>query len=756
MFERNLLISSLIARSSVKKAVVALLSCIALFGSLAFAIATSRNFRAERQHYSAQIRKTYNLRFGPEEPFLPSNAQTESGEFIQPGAFPTAAYCGHCHAGVYEQWRQSLHSNSFREPFYKKNVDLLTSTKGIEFSRHCEACHNPIALVSGALTQNSPVDRHFDDDGITCSTCHSIQKLTAPIGTGSYVMGVPAVIVDEKGVPIPGEVSDKEILAHPDRHSKAVMKDFYKSPEFCGACHLADIPRQLNDYKWLRGFSTYDEYQNSSFSKSTPLSYYQRAQTSCQDCHMAREAVPGTPISRLAGSQIEYAAKGGSIASHRWLGGNTAVPFYYGYTEQLRKTTEFLQNKNLNVDIFALKNPNSQELIAPLGLQSFRVEPDTDAQVFVVIQNKGIGHSLIPEQRDMYEAWVEFTVKDASGREISHSGFLKPNGNLDERAHSFTNRLVGADGNLLVQHEIWNRRAVAFDNTIQSGRSALVRYQFHIPADAKTPLSITARVNYRHFMQSFTDFILGPGQPPYPVVEMAAQTRSINLGENQTAAPGEDENSEWMRWNNFGIALLDQQQFTDAIQAFNNVLKLRPDYADGYTNLAIANLGWNKFSLAHDFADKALQLSPGNARVLYYRALIERNQSELPAAIADLEQVAKQFPQSRDAHRELGVSYFLANNNQFALREFQKTQNIAPDDLLCHYYLAIVYRRLGMSAKADEQAARYTDKRDDPSLPTVVLGFLRAYPEASNEGMGMGVHVHLDEQKTPGGSQVKR
>ena len=38
-------------------------------------------------------------------------------------------------------------------------------------------------------------------------------------------------------------------------------------------------------------------------------------------------------------------------------------------------------------------------------------------QAYVVIQNKNIGHSLIPEVRDLYEAWVEFTVKDAAGND---------------------------------------------------------------------------------------------------------------------------------------------------------------------------------------------------------------------------------------------------------------------------------------------------------------------------------------------------
>ena len=31
--------------------------------------------------------------------------------------------------------------------------------------------------------------------------------------------------------------------AHPERHSKAVMQDFLHTPEFCAACHKANLPR---------------------------------------------------------------------------------------------------------------------------------------------------------------------------------------------------------------------------------------------------------------------------------------------------------------------------------------------------------------------------------------------------------------------------------------------------------------------------------------------------------------------------------
>jgi len=96
---------------------------------------------------------------------------------------------------------------------------------------------------------------------------------------------------------------------------------------------------------------------------------------------------------------------------------------------------------------------------------------------------------------------------------------------------------------------------VAYDNTIQSGRSALVRYQFHVPAGAKGPITITAAVNYRHLRQSYLNNVLGPDHPAYPVVEIASRSRTLNLGENAPAEPLANDNPDWMRWNNIGNRL---------------------------------------------------------------------------------------------------------------------------------------------------------------------------------------------------------
>ena len=700
---------------------------------------------SDRRAYADKVRETYNFRFGTGKISIPGNAAVEGNDFISADAFPTAEYCSRCHAEAYSQWRQALHSNSFRTPFYRTSVNILARTKGIEFTRHCDSCHNPVGVLAGGLTQDSQVDRGFDQDGLTCTTCHSIQKLQSTNGNGGFVLGVPAVMVDENGKRIPGIVPDEEIRQHPDRHSRAVMQSFYRTPEFCASCHKANLPNPLNDYKFIRAFTVYDEWQNSKFSNRNPLTFYQTGFTTCQDCHMARSAL----------TLKDDGAKHGTLVSHRWPAGNTAVPFYYGFDEQLQKTVEFLKTGNyVNVDLFGIKK-SGEAMIAPLGSTAFKLAPDETVQMMVVIQNKNIGHSLVPEVRDLYEPWVEFQVSDASGAEIYHSGFIQPDGALDPRAHSFTNRPVNDDGVFVDNHKVWTIHSVAYDNTIQSGRSALIRYEFQIPANAKGPLTVTARLNYRHLRQSYLNNIFGTDHPAYPVVEIASRTRVLNLGDNP-ASPDKQDNQDWMRWNNLGIAYLDQLQYADAMQAFEQVPRLRPDYADGYINVGLTYIEWEKYSSARPSLEKALEVSPNNGRALYYLALVERREGHFDEELADLQRVVEQYPQARDPRRELGIAYYQRHSYDEARQQFEALQAIDPDDLAAHYNLAVLYRRLGLKEKAAEQAAMFATKQVDPGAPTYSLEFLRQHPEISNESVPWHMHTDLPHAVTAsGGGQSK-
>lgn len=721
-----------------------------------------------RENYSRTILKTYNLPFG-NQPFAPSQAETINGGFISSSDFPSADYCANCHSDIHTQWRQSAHSNSFREPFYLRNVELLIKEKGIEASRHCEGCHNPVALFSGALTSGSKLDRPFDSEGVTCMVCHSIQKIQNTSGTGSYVLGIPAVMVRDDGTPIPGKAPFVEIIARPDLHRRAVMRDFYRSPEFCGACHKAAIPRSLNGYRWLRAFTVYDEWQESSWSKQSLAPFYTKATAStCQSCHMPAES-----------SLHDYAAKQGSVRSHRWMAANTAIPTYYGYGEQLQKTRDFLKNA-VSIDIFGI-NKNDGPLVAPVQEHNAQLNAGDSVTVDVLVQNSGIGHSLVPEQRDIYESWLSFTVSDSMGKHIYRSGFLDDRGVLDPEAHSYTNRLLTAEGKVIGLHQVWGTHIRSYDNTILPGRSDLARYRFRIPAGTQGPLTLTATLKYRRFRQIYTDYIL-QHTSKYPVVDMASRNLVIHLGESRPK-DGPGNSPDYLRWNNYGIALLGQVQYAKALTAFRNVVALNPKYVDGYINAAIAiytelldhkregsdglgapglELGGTPDGTGNLFLAKAppeafepalkelkraLAIDPANLRARYHLGAIYRIQGRYDAAIAALNPVVAAYPRFRQARQELGYSYYVQHQFEQAREQFEALQSINPDDLTANYYLSYIYQQLGMKAKAAEQIRSFESRKEDVAAEPIAQEFWSRDSGVAHELAPY--HVHDLGQTTP-------
>src|SRR5258708_5576794 len=126
-----------------------------LFATTSLAVAASGE---QQKAEPGSPEATYHLPFGS-SPFTRSQEVTESGGFIPAAAYLPASYCGSCHKDVHRQWHESAHANSFREPFYLRNVELINNTKPIESPPHCQALHNPIALFSRALTPGSKLQR---------------------------------------------------------------------------------------------------------------------------------------------------------------------------------------------------------------------------------------------------------------------------------------------------------------------------------------------------------------------------------------------------------------------------------------------------------------------------------------------------------------------------------------------------------------------------------------------------------------------
>ena len=270
----------------------------------------------------------------------------------------------------------------------------------------------------------------------------------------------------------------------------------------------------------------------------------------------------------------------------------------------------------------------------------------------------------------------------------------------------------------------------------------LVRYQFRLPADVTGAVTVTAKVNYRHLRQSYLNNIFGKDHPAYPVVEIASRTRVLKIGENEP----ERRSRRQSRTGCAGTISASRCSTSSSMRSRSLPL-LRWSSCATTTSTAIPTSasprspGRSTTRPAQPFAKRS-RLDPNNARALYYDGLLQRRAGNTEQEIADFRKVVEMFPQSRDARRELGITYYQQNDNHAALEQFEALQKIDPDDLTAHYNLSILYRRMGKPKEAAEQQAMFIDKKVDPGAPTYSLDFLRVHPEISTESIPW--HMHSD------------
>jgi Flp pilus assembly protein TadD len=683
------------------------------------------------------------------EAFAPSNSRTLDGQPIPVDQFFPSTRCAGCHHDTHAAWSESLHRNAAREPFYRESADILLRTRGIEFTRHCESCHTPVALFSGALDRNAPRQQapftKLDDEGLTCSVCHSIIEARLD-GTGSYTIRRPALLAKEDGTPIFGNFTDEEILANIPSHKRAVMRPLLRQPEFCATCHKVDAPPELNGYKHIRGFSAYDEWQQSGMSTESITPYYRRDQRiDCRGCHMPKVE-----------SQNDRAAKQGVIASHRWLAANTAAPLFYGQDAQVKKTIEFLQRNLIDVDIFTATNETTGATIAqlqPLGSNNLVVRSGDTVTSEVVISNRHIGHSFAPEVRDLYEIWVEFKAIDSAGKTVFQSGFIKPDKVLDESAHTYKAILLDEQSRPITRHQIWLTRAVAYNTALPPGRSDIARYRFQVPDQNFSQagaLKLEARVYYRRFTQEYTNYVLAQRgvSLTLPVVQMAETQTELTLrDEPQTASPKVEPAIAARRWNDYGIGLMEQFQYGPASAAFRKAAEFDPQNPDYLISAAAAELRTERFGpersqvgKATELIEAALKLNPDLPRARFYHALILRDQGKADAAAIELSALAQTFPRDRLVQRELGATLYALGRINEAILAFEAVIAIDPTDFAAYQSLSPLYAASERRAEAEQAGALFQQWRDDPLAARVGSRFFALNPQWADERIPAHVH----------------
>ena len=211
-----------------------------------------------------------------------------------------------------------------------------------------------------------------------------------------------------------------------------------------------------------------------------------------------------------------------------------------------------------------------------------------------------------------------------------------------------------------------------------------------------------------------------------------------------------------MRWNDFGIGLFLQNDFKGAEAAFIKATEADPNNFDGWVNIGRVRTQEGDTTGAFAVLDKALSLKPNLARASYFYARDLKEEGRYDEAIAKLQSVLQQFPRDRVVRNELGRIYFLQKKYSDAVKEFETTLTIDPEDLQAHYNLMLCYNGLGDEGRAEAHKIRYLRYKADESAQAITGPYRQNHPEDNNERQPIHEHVSVALAAPQGSAASKK
>jgi tetratricopeptide (TPR) repeat protein len=709
-------------------------------------------------------------------PFWPSPANTSVNGTIPADFFMDSKLCGECHKDIYEQWNSSMHHfASFNNQYYRRSIEYMQEKQGsTQPSKWCAGCHDHAVFFNGRWEKpiREQVNTPEAQNGLGCMSCHSITQVNGSVGNGGFLIEYPPLhhLASSRNKYIRW-IDNFLTYADPEPHRRTFIKPFMReqSAEYCSTCHKVHLDQPVNDYRWLRGFNDYDNWQASAVSGQGARSFYYPPKSStCNDCHMPTV------------KSDDPAARNGVVHSHRFAAANTAVPFVNKDQKQLDETVKFLQSGYLTVDLFAVTPVEEMKgqapmlrrgsdtprlnstmavgeeaetggqffirevskVAAPIDTAEVKVSPGATVRLDAVVRTRKVGHFFPGGTVDAYDLWLEVTGKDATGKPFFWSGKTEgENGPVEKGAHFYRSYMLDEDGNHINKRNAWQARSVLYVRLIPPGAADTVHYRVSIPKDAKPPFTFEAKVNYRKFAHGYNEFayekrpdVSGAVKdelPAIPVVAVASTKAQVGAGATEWKAVVKEKDRE--RWNDWGIGLLLQGDLKGAEYAFRKVTEAEPEYADGWLNVARALIQEGETEAAKPMIARAMQLNDKLGRVHFFKAMVEKADGDYDAAIASLRRTEAMYPRDRVVLNQLGRLLFLKRDYAGAVAALRRVLEVDSEDVQAHYNLMLAYRGMGDAKSAEREEILFRRFKADESATAITAKPRMLSPEDNNE-----------------------
>jgi tetratricopeptide (TPR) repeat protein len=169
---------------------------------------------------------------------------------------------------------------------------------------------------------------------------------------------------------------------------------------------------------------------------------------------------------------------------------------------------------------------------------------------------------------------------------------------------------------------------------------------------------------------------------------------------------------------NLGFALMDRARFDDARQKFAQYVELRPDDPSGYCALGMALAALEQSEDARAQFQRSIALASTQSESYYRLGLLDLDAGDYDAAARDLHKALEHKPNDVGALTALGRVEFEQKHYPEAISLLQ--QAMSQDDSLqqAHYYLGLTLARMGRKQESNEQleiAARLEHEQKERS-----------------------------------------
>ena len=442
-------------------------------------------------------------------------------------------------------------------------------------------------------------------------------------------------------------------------------------------------------------------------------------------------------------------------------------------------------------DISLPKGPAGQlrPITAPIDRAEAAVRRGDDARVDVVVRTRKVGHFFPGGTVDAFDVWLELQATDEKGQTIFWSGKVEDDGKgpVEPGAHFYRSLQIDGHGNPINKRNAWSTRSVVYVHLIPPGAADTAHYRLHIPDNAGDKITLNAKLNYRKFSWFNTHFsFAGVEQstilpntpltdrikttpdyddrkwafngdtsrvsgnlkaiPDLPVIIIAEDTKTLRVLARNATTPQPKTIStkeEWTRWNDYGIGLFLQGDLKAAAAAFEKITDADPRNPDGWTNIGRVLVQEGDTAGARKVLEKSLAIDPKLARTNFFYARALKEDGDYDGAITHLRTVLEQFPRDRVVRNELGRVLFLQKRYADAVKEFEQTLSIDPEDLQAHYNLMLCYSGLGDDTKANVHKTRYLRFKADESAQAITGPYRQAHAEDNNERQPIHEHVSV-------------